>query len=454
MLIDTHCHLEMPHFDEDRQEVILRAKDSGVTRMLTVGTNLEFSEKALAIAQSNPEVYCAIGIHPHDSKTADEKAIAKIEQLSKHQKVLAIGEIGLDFFKNYSPREDQIKAFKTQLALARQLDMPVIIHDRDAHLDMLDLLEGFDGAPYRGVFHCFSGDVEIARCVLDLGFYLSFTGTITFKKEKISHEVLKIAPKDRVMLETDCPYLTPVPYRGKRRNEPAYVNYVAEKLAEIWEMQVPDIERITTDNAYRLFGFETAGAVSQIAYTYRDALYLNITNRCSNSCNFCAKWPDFMLGPHFLRLENEPSVEEILEAAGDVTGYPEVVFCGFGEPTERLRVLLHAAKELRKAGARRLRLNTNGLGDLINQQQIAPLVESVFDAVSVSLNAQDSQTYQDICDSRFGDESFEAISKFIREVKKYVPEVTATVVNLPEVDIESCRKLAEEELKVKFQVRG
>lgn len=453
-MIDTHCHLEMPHFDEDRESVILRAVNSGVRRMLTVGTDLDLSKKALQIADANSSVYCSIGIHPHDSSIATDESLEEIRHLASHPKVLAIGEIGLDFFKNYSPHEAQKKAFKEQLSLALQLDLPIIIHDREAHSEIFELLEDFNGAPYNGVFHCFSGDVQFARRVLDLGFHLSFTGTITFMKEKKSHEVLKFAPQDRIMIETDCPFLTPVPYRGKKRNEPAFVALVAEKLAEIWKMNVQTVERVTTDNAYRLFGFETAGATLKIAYRYRDSLYLNITNRCSNACSFCAKWQDYTLGPNFLRLESEPDLEEILKSAQDVTKYPEVVFCGYGEPTERLEVMLKTARALRERGAKKLRLNTNGQGDLINKRAIAPLLEKVFDAVSVSLNAQDAAAYQDICESRYGYDSYESIKRFIVEVKKFVPEVTATVVNVPGVDVDACRRIAKEELDVEFKVRG
>ena len=257
MIIDTHCHLEMKHFDKDRGEVIKRARNAGVKRMITVGTNLSDGEKVIQIAKANPDVFCAVGIHPHDSLEADEAGIAQLRELLKKPKVLALGEIGLDYFKNYAPRDTQVKAFEAQLDLAIELGMPLIIHDRDAHVEILEILKKKSRAPYRGVFHCFSGGIKTAREVLDLGFYISFTGTTTYKNETKSHEVLAMAPKERVMVETDCPYLAPVPFRGKR-NEPSYVTYVGEKLAEIWGITPKQVARITTENAYRLFGFENA----------------------------------------------------------------------------------------------------------------------------------------------------------------------------------------------------
>ena len=453
MLIDTHCHLEMPKFDDDRSETVNRAIKSGVTRMITVGTNIPDDQKVISIAETYREVYCAVGIHPHDAEQARPENLEKLTIMARHPKVLAIGEIGLDFFKNYSPRDAQEGAFFMQLGLAQYLDLPVIIHDRDAHKRVLEMLADFGGAPYKGVFHCFAGDVQMAEKVLDLGFHVSFTGTITFNKKMESHDVIRMVPKDRLMVETDCPFLTPAPHRG-HRNEPAYTAFVAKKVAELWEISEEEVAQITTDNAYRLFGFEAAEKPHQIAYTYKDSLYIAVTNRCSNRCSFCAKWPDYALGPHNLRLPKEPTVDEILEAAQDVEEYPEVVFCGFGEPTERLDVILEAANGLRGKGAKRLRLNTNGQGDLINEKPIAQLLKGVFGSVSISLNAQDAQTYQRICRSRFGENAYDAVKSFIVEAKKYVPSVTATIVRGQGVDEEACRRIAEEELGVAFRVRG
>jgi TatD DNase family protein len=453
MLIDTHCHLEMGHYDEDRTETIKRALEAGVGRMLTVATNMADGEKVLKIASEHKQVFCALGIHPHDSPEAGTENLAELARRLAQPKALALGEIGLDFFKNYAPRDVQIRAFQLQLELADELDMPIIIHDRDAHEETVGILREQGKAPYRGVFHCFAGDVDIARQVLDLGFYLSFTGAITFKKETRSHEVLRMAPRDRVMIETDAPFLTPTPYRGKR-NEPAYVRFVAEKLAELWGIPVDLVARITSDNAYRLFGFEAAIMEPAISYEWKESLYLNITNRCGNQCDFCAKWPDFCLGPHNLRLNAEPSVAEVLDAIGDPSSYPEIVFCGYGEPTERLGDLIEIAKNLKARGAKSIRLNTNGQADLINGRATAQDLKGVVDAVSVSLNSQDAKSYQELCSSKFGEKAYGSIKNYIKDVARFVPEVTASVVRLPGVDIEACRRIAEVELKVIFRVRG
>lgn len=258
MLIDTHCHLEMRQFARDGFAAVARAVEAGVLRMITVGTNMADNEKVIRIAGEHREVYCSVGIHPHDSAEATPDNLAELKELAKGPKVLAVGETGLDFFKNYAPRDVQIAGFEAQLQVAHELNMPIVIHDRNAHDEVLGILNNFGRTPYRGVFHCFSGDVSVARRALDLGFYISFTGTITYKNEMRSHEVLRMAPRDRVMVETDAPFLTPMPHRGRKRNEPAFVTFVAEKVAEIWGMKPEDVAELTTQNACRLFDFEAA----------------------------------------------------------------------------------------------------------------------------------------------------------------------------------------------------
>ncbi len=453
MIIDTHCHLEMKHFDKDRDSVVQRALENGVKKMITVGTNIKDCQKVIEIANTCPEVFCAVGVHPHDSREIVAHGVKKIRSLLSEKKVLALGEIGLDFFKNYAPRDVQIEAFEKQLALALDLDVPVIIHDRDAHDEILDILKKNKKGLYRGVFHCFSGDMDFAEKVLDLGFYLSFTGTITYKNEVNSHKVLDMVPWDRVMVETDCPYLTPVPFRGKR-NEPSYVKYVGEKLAELWGVSFQEAANITTENAFRLFGFEYAGKKPEIAYEWKGNLYLNITNRCTSRCSFCAKQPDYQLGSINLRLNREPTVMEVMAKVKDLEKYPEVVFCGYGEPTKRLDDLLEIAVLLRKKGAEKIRLNTNGHSDLINKKETTHLFKDVIDSVSISLNAHDRLSYLNLCKPEFGEKSFDKVKKFIQDIKKFVPEVTATAVNHPNVDIEKCRLIAKDELGVNFRARG
>jgi len=456
MLIDSHCHLEMNQFKGDYWAAVRRAEAQGVMRMLTVGTDLPLSRRAVELAGELDPVFAAVGIHPHDAKDTDEKTYAEMRALAGEKKVLAYGEIGLDFFKNYSPREAQIAAFRRQLKLAREVGLPIIIHDRNAHQETIDILRE-EGGPFCGVFHCFAGDREMARQVREMGFFLSFTGSITYAKngqETETHQVIRECPIDRIMVETDAPYLTPHPLRGKR-NEPAFVRLVAEKITALRGATLEEIEWYTTDNAYRLFRFETKGMTPAIVYPYKNALYINFTSRCSNRCTFCFKHPDYVFGPHYLRLEpaQEPTVEQTLAAVGDPRDYAEIVFCGIGEPTERWDDLLAVARELKKRGAKKVRLNTNGQAELLQGRAVAKEMQGVIDAVSVSLNAESAEKYDALCHSRFGAKAFAAVLDFIGQSKKYVPEVAASVADLPEVDIEAVRRLAEGVLDVPLRIR-
>ena len=453
MLIDTHCHLEWNSYDADRDAVVERAERGGIGRLLTIGTNLPDARKTLAITRNYPNVYGAFGIHPHDSQTADAAAYAELKEMAGQKKIVAYGEIGLDFFKNYSPREAQLAAFTSQVRLARELDLPIIIHDREAHEATLAILRA-EGGSYRGVFHCFAGDEKMAEDVLALGFHLSFTGSITYENKSTAHRIIRGMPFERLMLETDSPFLTPVPHR-RERNEPAYVRLVAEKVAAIRQEPVEEVIRQTTLNAYQLFRFENKGRRPEIAYEYKGALYLNLTSRCTNRCSFCAKFPDFTLAGHYLALERreEPTVAEVLDAIREPAKYPEIVFCGFGEPTLRWNDLLQIAKALKSRGARRIRLNTNGHADLINKRAVAPEMKGAIDAVSVSLNAPDDATYRQLCRPAFGERTFPAVVEFIRRAKETVPEVVASVVEVPGLDVEAARRLAEERLGVPLRVR-
>ncbi|HVO67883.1 MAG TPA: TatD family hydrolase [Syntrophales bacterium] len=254
MLADSHAHLEMNDFDRDRDEVIRRAAEAGVDLIITVGTTLDDCKKAIAIAGTFKNVYAAIGIHPHEVKDIDEVTYETIKSLSKSDKVVAFGEIGLDFFRNLSPRDVQVRRFEEQLDLAGEIGLPIIIHDRDAHQETLKMLGRWKGR-HRGVIHCFSGDYRMAEKCLDMGFFISVTGAITFGKSEKLQEVVKKVPVSRLLLETDAPYLTPHPYRGKR-NEPAYVIHTAKKVAEIKGVSVEELTSLTYQNTKDVFGIK------------------------------------------------------------------------------------------------------------------------------------------------------------------------------------------------------
>jgi len=250
-LTDSHAHLEMREFDRDRDEVIRRAEAAGIKRIVTVGTTLAECEKAVAIAAANPSVYAAIGIHPHEVKSIRKETYDRLRKIAGAKKIVAYGEIGLDFFRNISPPDVQVTRFGEQLELAKELGLPIIIHDRDAHRETVAMLK--ESGIGRGIIHCFSGDYAMARECLDMGFYISVPGTITFPKSERLREIVAKVPLERLLVETDCPYLTPVPHRGKR-NEPAYVAHTARKVAEVKKTSFEETARVTSDNAARVFG--------------------------------------------------------------------------------------------------------------------------------------------------------------------------------------------------------
>jgi TatD DNase family protein len=254
MLIDSHAHLEMREFDSDRGEVVRRAKEAGIDAIVTVGTNLRDCLKALAIAAQYEFVYAALGVHPHDVKGIDEKTYSALRKLVGQPKVVAYGEIGLDFFRNRSPRDVQIRCFGEQLELADEFDLPVIIHDRDAHAETLNMLRTWKGKK-RGIVHCFSGDAAMAKKCLDLGFHISIPGPVTYPKSEKLLEVVRQVPLERMLVETDAPYLTPQPHRGKR-NEPAYVVHTAKRIADIKGITLAEVGAATSQNARVVFGIE------------------------------------------------------------------------------------------------------------------------------------------------------------------------------------------------------
>ncbi|WP_058300441.1 TatD family hydrolase [Gorillibacterium timonense] len=253
MLTDSHAHLNAPEFDEDREETIARAREAGVTRIVNIGFNRETIPTSLKLAEAYDFIWTAVGWHPQDAKDMLPEDLDWIEELCKHEKVVAIGEIGLDYYWDTSPKEVQDRVFREQIRLARKVGKPIIIHDRDAHHDVVETLKQEKAAEVGGIMHCFSGSWETAKLCLDMNFYISFGGPVTFKNARQPKEVLAQVPLDRLLLETDSPYLTPHPFRGKR-NESAHVRLVAEAAAEIKGLPVEEIARITTENAIRLLG--------------------------------------------------------------------------------------------------------------------------------------------------------------------------------------------------------
>ncbi|WP_407272216.1 TatD family hydrolase [Radiobacillus sp. PE A8.2] len=253
MLFDTHVHLNVSHFDDDREDVMKRAKEAGVEYMVVVGFDHETIPKAIAIAEENDKIYAAVGWHPVDAIDMTDKELAWLEELSSHPKVVALGEMGLDYHWDKSPKDIQKDVFRKQIQLAKKVKMPIIIHNREATEDIIEILKEEDAKEVGGIMHCYNDSKEYVQTCLDMNFYISLGGPVTFKNAPLPKEVAEIVPLNRLLIETDCPFLAPHPNRGKR-NEPAYVKLVAEQIADLRGVSLEEISEATTNNALHLFG--------------------------------------------------------------------------------------------------------------------------------------------------------------------------------------------------------
>ena len=441
MLIDTHCHLDFKDFDADRGEVVARARKAGVGYIINVASSIEGTARSLALSKEYGIIYSSIGIHPHEAKTATDSVIASFENLAESEKIVAVGEVGLDYYRNLSTKDEQAAAFKRFIKLSRKLKLPLIIHSRDAGSETAAILKSeFGQSAVKGVMHCFSGDSALLKECLGLGLFISFTCNLTFKNAKGLRALAKEVPAERLLLETDAPFLAPEGLRGKR-NEPAHLAYLVRELAAITGLSENDIGRITTHNAAELFGLPVEGGRS-VAYPIRGSLYLNITNRCTDSCEFCVRnFTDFVKG-HNLKLKSEPTIEDILAELKGAEGYSEVVFCGYGEPTLRLDVIKAVAKEIKKRGIK-TRLVTNGHGDLINKRPIALELKGLIDKVSISLHVDSKDKYNKICKPIFGPDTYDAVLKFTKDCLANGMDTEVTCLDLPGADMARARAAAK-----------
>jgi TatD DNase family protein len=454
MFADSHVHLDLPQFDPDRAEVIRRAGEAGVELLLAIAMaspDRTSIAETLRLAEAHQIVYAAIGVHPHDARAASPAYLREVACCFDHPKALLWGEIGLDYHYKNSPADKQRSALRDQLRLAREHGLPVVIHCRDAWPDLLAILkEESAGKKYKGILHNFTGDPEFARLCADLGLLISFSGIITFHGSDQIREAARSLRLDQVLIETDAPYVAPEPHRG-RRNEPCYLTGVAHGLAEAMDVSVDDIARNTTRNLRRLLNLPDQRSEDVLVYTIRDRLYINLTSRCTAHCVFCRRESSPVASGYDLRLTDEHGVPEYLAAIGDPTRYAEIIFCGFGEPTLRLPELLEIALVLKARGCR-LRMNTNGHGNLIHGRDIIPDLATCLDEISVSIDAGDAETYTRIVRPDFGSESFAAVIDFVRACKGRIPRVTLTAVELPNLDLEPIERLARE-LGVDFRAR-
>jgi TatD DNase family protein len=465
VFFDTHAHLTSREFDADREEVIARAHQVGVRWIINPGVDLEDSRRAVDLAAHHPGVYAAVGFHPHEAKKADAGTLASLEELSTRAKVVAIGEIGLDFHYDLSPRQTQREVFRAQLEIAARRNLPVIIHTRESLDETVGMVEEFirthpawrqrgaDPANRypepRGVFHCFPGTPATAWKLIEMGFRVSLPGIVTFKNAGDAAAVAGGVSTERLMLETDSPYLTPVPHRGTR-NEPAYTPLIAARIAELQGLTVGDVARATGYAAYKLFGVGDP-PVPVFTYPLKNSLYVNLTIRCNADCVFCDRKGEAVVKGHNLKIEREPTPDEVIEEIGDPTRFAEIVFCGYGEPTIRLDALKHVARWVKDRGGV-TRLNTDGHGSIINKRNIIPELVGLIDTVSISLNSTDPGQYGALMRLE-GARFFPAMVEFAREAVRLLPRVVMTIVDLDEVNEARARQLVETDIGAVFSKR-
>ena len=449
ILIDSHAHLDFKNFNDDFTQVLERAEAADVKYIINISIDAGSIIKSIELSEKYEHIYCTVGIHPHEADKYKPEDIELVEKYISHPKVVAVGEVGLDFYRDYADHDNQRKLFHRMIAIAREHSKPLVIHNRAAREDTIRILREENAEKVGGVFHCFPGGIGFAREVLDLGFLISFAGPLTYPKSNLP-DTAEFVPVEKTLVETDCPFLAPQAKRGKR-NEPAHVRYTAEKLAEIKGLNLEDVARVTTANCYRLFGVGPA-PVTRIVYPIRNSLYINITNRCSCNCVFCPRLKNPMVKGHNLKLEKEPDFTEVVRAVEAFpASFDELVFCGYGEPTIRFDMVKKLASHFRSR-FKQIRLDTNGHGNLINQRDITPELVGSIDVISVSLNAATPEEYVRLNRPEYGLDSFRAMLEFIKLCKKKDLEVAATVVGFPGAEVEGTKKIAGE-LGVNYRIR-
>jgi len=447
-MIDTHCHLDLLK-KEDLEETL---KDEGLECLITVGYDRKTIKNAIRLSEEKDHVFCAIGFHPHEADKVREEDFEWLKELAtKYPKVKALGEMGLDFYKDYSDRKKQEEVFRRQIAIARELGLPIVVHSRDAEEETIRILREEKAYEVGGVMHCFTGSYEFMKACVDLGFYISYSGIITYPNAQALREVVKKTPTYRLLIETDAPFLAPQPVRGKP-NKPPYIRHTAEILAQlIPNSSFEDVERMTSENAKLLFNLIN-GKKETITYVINNKLYINLTNKCNLHCAFCQRERErnFMVKGYWVWVSRDPSVEEIIKEIGNPKKYEEVVFCGYGEPTLRFSALKEIAKWVKERGGR-VRVDTNGLMFTFLPREKLKELKGLVDVWSVSLNAPDKETYDRVCRPAQVN-AFEMVIDFIKEALKEGFEVVATAVDYDGVDMKKTEELARS-LGAKFRGR-
>ena len=447
-LFDTHCHLSDERFCDDLDRVLVSAAESGVTGFLVPGISLESSRKAAFLCETRAGVYAAAGIHPNEFDPDYPDDFADIAEILLRPRVIAVGETGLDLYRPRASAELQTKMFRNHIRLAESLGLTLVVHSRNAEREVLDILGNDVAVPV--IMHCYTGPPDVALEAAQRGYYIGFAGPLTFRGNNRLRDLAGSLPPDRILIETDAPYLSPEPLRG-RRNEPSNVKYMADAISAIWDRDpVLTAETLMTNSlkALQLGPFQR----TDLVYLLYGNIYMNITGRCSNRCKFCIKDRADGIGGYYLAHHGEPlegKLESIIETLSPSMG-EELVFCGYGEPTMRPELLRRLARRAAGRGFT-VRLNTNGTClSWLSHEETVSLLEP-FDTVSISLNASCAEEYNTICRPADGS-AWDRLMEFI-ELAGSLAFVSLTAVRYSGVEIESVEKLAKN-LSLPLRIRG
>ena len=409
-MIDSHCHLNLQHFEDDREATIARAVSDGVVAFVNIGYDRDSLRETLELVERYPFVFGAAGVHPHDAATLDDDLEAQVRHALDHPRVVAVGEIGLDFYRNLSPREVQVETFRRMIKLAREKDKPIIIHCRDAFNEVIDVLES-EGGPYRGIFHAFSAGEAEARRVAELGFHVGIGGVVTYRNARLGETVATI-PLERIVLETDSPYLTPHPWRGKR-NEPSFVAHVARTVARVKDMSLADVDRATTESTYAALGL-SAASLPRPVYKVESAVYIQAATA-------------------------DPADLD----AVPTDGVSEAIITGFSDPLERPEHVLALAARARERGWR-VRVNTMGLANHAAGRDVTQELKGNVDEVNVVLFGATVRAHDELAYPAAGNEGWASIRDFVRSSVAAGIETVCEFVAVPGFEAEPCREFARE----------
>lgn len=438
LLFDTHCHLHFADFEPDLEDAVGRAFDSGVRGILVPSIDLESSIRSSSMAR-DLGLWSAAGFHPNHLEGASDPAFREVAALSLLPQAAAVGETGLDFYRDRFPRDVQTSWFRRHIDLSRALGLPLVVHSRGAEAEVLDLLP--ESPPFPVVLHSWCGQGAVTEKAVKRGFYFGITGAATYRKSAMARN-LGLIPRELVLCETDAPFLPPEPHRG-RRNEPAYCALTAARIALEWSLPVGETLSVLWENSLRAFRLSPGSRRTHLVYPIDGNLYVNITGRCNASCVFCIRNRQDGLGGYHLRHRDEPSQEAVLSALSvtDPAGYGEVVFCGYGEPTMRPDLLRTAADLVLSAGGR-TRLNTNGL--CLGHMTLRDAEDMLgrFQRVSISLNASGAAEYSRLCRGS-GNDAWDNLMGFIRLVKRIGMPAVLTAVDGSGADMQRVRALAD-----------